>query len=200
MTGTAATLRCRHELPRPATLPRGSGARTRIRACRSAGRRGAARAGRGDPLVSARARSRRRVRRRMARGAGIEPAAGGDVVDPFARGSAFSSSRRLRRKRRVRATKALLRILIAELRVNGRHDSSPPTASSRPTAPPRPGFAQRQEKWRRWESNPRPRSRMNGFYERSRRSDLIPRSPRRRGYGGPASLSVPGLAKADRAG
>ena len=29
--------------------------------------------------------------------------------------------------------------------------------------------------WRRWESNPRPRSRMNGFYERSRRSDLIPR-------------------------
>ena len=41
--------------------------------------------------------------------------------------------------------------------------------------------------WRRWESNPRPRSREDGFYERSRRSDLIPRSPRRRGCGGPAS-------------
>jgi site-specific DNA recombinase len=53
--------------------------------------------------------------------------------------------------------------------------SSPPTASSRPTAPTRPGFAQRPKKWRRRESNPRPQSRMNGFYERSRRSDLIPR-------------------------
>jgi len=29
--------------------------------------------------------------------------------------------------------------------------------------------------WRRWESNPRPQSRVNGFYERSRRSDLVPR-------------------------
>jgi recombinase/recombinase-like zinc beta ribbon protein len=68
-----------------------------------------------------------------------------------------------------------------------RPTSSPPTASSRPTAPTRPGFAQRQEKWRRWESNPRPQSRVNGFYERSRRPDLVPCSPRRRGCGGPAS-------------
>ena len=54
--------------------------------------------------------------------------------------------------------------------------------------------------WRRWESNPRPRPRVNGFYERSRRSDLVPCSPRRRGCWGPASLSFPGLAKADRTG
>ena len=40
--------------------------------------------------------------------------------------------------------------------------------------------------WRRRESNPRPRSRENGFYERSRRSDLVPPSPRRPGCGGPA--------------
>jgi hypothetical protein len=55
-------------------------------------------------------------------------------------------------------------------------------------------------KWRRWESNPRPQSRKSGLYERSRRSDLISCSPRRRGYRGPASLSFPGLAEADRAG
>ena len=42
------------------------------------------------------------------------------------------------------------------------------------------------ENWRRWESNPRPRSREGGVYERIRRSDLVPRSPRRRGCGGPA--------------
>ncbi len=40
----------------------------------------------------------------------------------------------------------------------------------------------------------------SGIYERSRRSDLIPRSPRRRGCGGPAPLSVPGEARADRSG
>jgi hypothetical protein len=40
--------------------------------------------------------------------------------------------------------------------------------------------------WRRWESNPRPRSRKGGVYERSRRSGLVPRSPRRRGCAGPA--------------
>ena len=33
---------------------------------------------------------------------------------------------------------------------------------------PKPGW-----QWRRWESNPRPRSREDGFYERSRRSDLV---------------------------
>ena len=47
--------------------------------------------------------------------------------------------------------------------------------------------------WRRWESNPRPRSREGGVYERSRRSDLVPRSPRRRGCGGPACWGVPRL-------
>jgi hypothetical protein len=41
--------------------------------------------------------------------------------------------------------------------------------------------------WRRRESNPRPRSREDGFYERSRRSCLVLRSPRRRGHEGPAS-------------
>jgi hypothetical protein len=47
--------------------------------------------------------------------------------------------------------------------------------------------AETRNQWRRWESNPRPQSRENGFYERSRRSDLIPHSPRRRGWGEPAS-------------
>ncbi len=61
-----------------------------------------------------------------------------------------------------------------------------------PTSPRRyPGFGSIQPKpgsqWRRWESNPRPQSRVNGFYERSRRSDLILESPRRRGSRGPAS-------------
>ncbi len=60
--------------------------------------------------------------------------------------------------------------------------------------------AETRIQWRRWESNPRPQSRVNGFYERSRRSDLVPRSPRRRGCGGPASLNFPGLAEADRTG
>ena len=41
--------------------------------------------------------------------------------------------------------------------------------------------------WRRWESNPRPRSREDGVYERSRRSGLVSRSPRRLGCGRPAS-------------
>ena len=45
--------------------------------------------------------------------------------------------------------------------------------------------------WRRWESNPRPRSRESGVYECSRRSDLIPHSPRRRGCGGPARWLIP---------
>ncbi len=36
-----------------------------------------------------------------------------------------------------------------------RPTSSPPTASSHPTAPTQPGFAQRPKKWRRRESNPR---------------------------------------------
>ena len=62
------------------------------------------------------------------------------------------------------------------------------------------GIAQRPKKWRRRESNPRPRSRMNGFYERSRRSSLVSRSPRRPGCGGPASLSVPGSAEAGLTG
>jgi hypothetical protein len=43
------------------------------------------------------------------------------------------------------------------------------------------------ERWRRRESNPRPQPRDNGFYERSRRSDLAPWSPRRPGCREPAS-------------
>jgi len=48
-----------------------------------------------------------------------------------------------------------------------------------------------QLEWRRRELNPRPRSRGSGVYERSRRSDLIPRSPCRLGCGGPAPEMSP---------
>ncbi len=45
------------------------------------------------------------------------------------------------------------------------------------------------------------RSRAAGsVYERSRRSDLVPRSPRRRGSGEPALCAVPGSARADLTG
>ena len=44
----------------------------------------------------------------------------------------------------------------------------------------------RPYEWRRRESNPRPRSRGGGVYERIRRSDLIFESPRRRGFRRPA--------------
>jgi hypothetical protein len=58
-------------------------------------------------------------------------------------------------------TKALLRILIAGLRVNGKDDIRPTYRVTIPDgdAPFWPGFAHSQEKWRRRESNPRPQSR-----------------------------------------
>ena len=61
-------------------------------------------------------------------------------------------------------------------RVRGKTDIRPTYRVTIPDedTPFSPGFAQRPKKWRRWESNPRPRSRLNGFYERSRRSDLVP--------------------------
>ncbi len=46
-------------------------------------------------------------------------------------------------------------------------------------------------RWRRWESNPRPRPRAADFYERSPHSDLVPCSPCGRGCGGPALWRCP---------
>jgi Phage integrase family len=83
-------------------------------------------------------------------------------------------------------------------------DEDDETADSQsfPLSPPqnRRFAAETRNQWRRRESNPRPRSRENGFYERIRRSVLVPGSPRRRGCWGPASLVVPRLAEALRAG
>jgi hypothetical protein len=57
-------------------------------------------------------------------------------------------------------------------------ENEPNTPDSQSFPRPRrknPSFAaETRNQWRRRESNPRPRSRENGFYERSRRSDLIP--------------------------
>jgi hypothetical protein len=56
-------------------------------------------------------------------------------------------------------------------------DDETADSQSFPPSPPQkqPFAAETRDQWRRWESNPRPRSRENGFYERSRRSDLVPR-------------------------
>ncbi len=86
-----------------------------------------------------------------------------------------------------------------EWQADRQHCRFPCRAQSRnagrtPEAAPLSGFW--PVRWRRWESNPRPQSRMRGFYERIRRSDLILQSPRRRGSAGPASMKVPGSAEA----